>query len=98
MDIATVIEAATEEFKQKLSQQCKELDLERLTPDLAHQISRNLKQALSAAGVAGFRTFLQGYEEEAPTLDLDGDLYRWKRTSPKRFLTPFGPMVLARNL
>jgi len=98
MDIATVIEAATEEFKQKLSQQCKELDLERLTPDLAHQISRNLKQALSAAGVAGFRTFLQGYEEEAPTLDLDGDLYRWKRTSPKRFLTPFGPMVLERNL
>ena len=98
MDIATMIEAATEEFKQNLSQQCKDLDLERLTPPLAEQISRGLKQALSAAGVAGFRTFLQGYEEEAPTLDIDGGLYRWKKASPKRFLTPFGVMVLERNL
>ena len=81
-----------------MSQQCQDLELERLTPELAHQISRGLKQALSAAGVAGFRTFLQGYEEEAPTLDLDGYLYRWKRTSPKRFLPPCGPMVLERNL
>ena len=98
MDMATVIEAATEEFKQNLSQQCKNLDLERLTPPLAEQISRGLKQALSAAGVAGFRTFLQGYEKEAPTLEIDGGLYRWKMASPKRFLTPFGEMVLERNL
>jgi len=98
MDIATVIEAATEEFKQNLRQQCNDWALERLTPALAEQVSRGLKQALSAAGVAGFRTFLHGYEEEAPTLDIDGRLYRWKKTSPKRFLTPFGVMVLERNL
>ena len=98
MDIVPVIEAATQEFKQKLSHQCKDLDLDRLTPELAEQLSRGLKQALSAAGVAGFRTFLQGYEEEAPTLAIDGDLYRWKVASPKRFLTPFGEMVLERNL
>ena len=98
MDIATVIEAATQEFKQNLSQQCKDLDLDRLTPPLAEQISRGLKQALSAAGVAGFRTFLHGYEEEAPTLEIDGGLYRWKIASPKRFLTPFGEMELERNL
>lgn len=98
MDIPTVIEAATQEFKQNLSPHCKDLDLERLTPELAEQFSRSLKQALSAAGVAGFRTFLQGYEEEASTLGIDGSWYRWKRASPKRFLTPFGPMVLARNL
>jgi len=98
MDIAPMIEAATEEFKQKLRQQCKDLALERLTPELAGQISRSLKQALSAAGIAGFRTFLQGYEESAPTLDMGGRLYRWKMASRKRFLTPFGPMVLARNL
>ena len=98
MDITTVIEAATDEFKQKLNQQCQDLDLERLTPSLAEQLSRGLKQALSAAGVAGFRTFLQGYEEEAPRLEIDGEGYRWKKTSAKRFLTPFGPMVLERNL
>jgi hypothetical protein len=98
MDIARVIEAATEEFKQKLSQPCKDLDLDRLTPPLATQISRGLQQALSAAGVAGFRTFLEGYEEAALTVEWDGGLYRWKVASAKRFLTPFGPMVLDRNL
>lgn len=98
MDLARVIEAATEEFKQKLRQQCQDLDLERLTPALAEQFSQSLKQALSAAGVAGFRTFLQGYEEHAPTLEMGGEWYRWKKVSPKRFLTPFGPMVLERNL
>ena len=98
MKIATIIEAASEEFKQKLSQQCQGLDLERLTPDLAEQLSGSLKQALSAAGVAGFRTFLQGYEQEAATLEVGGSWYRWKLASPKRFLTPFGPMVLERNL
>jgi hypothetical protein len=98
MDIAPVIEAATEEFKQKLSQQCQDLNLARLTPALAEQISRSLQQALSAAGVAGFRTFLHGYEEEAPTVEIDGGLYRWKKASAKRFLTPFGEMVLERNL
>ena len=61
MDIATIIEAATEEFKQKLRHECQDSDLDRLTPELAHQMSQGLKQALSAAGVAGFRTFLQGY-------------------------------------
>ena len=98
MDISMVIEAATQEFKQNLSRQCKDWDLERLTPALAEQLSQGLQQALSAAGVAGFRTFLQGYEETAPTLEIAGGLYRWKMASPKRFLTPFGPMVLARNL
>jgi hypothetical protein len=86
------------EFKQKLRQQCQDLDLERLTPALAEQLSRGLKQALSAAGVAGFRTFLQGYEDQAATLAVGGSLYRWKKASAKRFLTPFGPMVLERNL
>ena len=90
MDLAPVIEAATEEFKQKLRQQCQDLNLERLTPALAEQLSGSLKQALSAAGVAGFRPFLQGYEEEAPTLEIGGSLYRWKRDSAKRFLTPSG--------
>ncbi len=41
---------------------------------------------------------MQGYEETAPTLAMDGGLYRWKKASPKRFLTPFGGMVLRRNL
>ena len=48
--------------------------------------------------MAGFRTFLQGYEAHTPTLDIGGGLYRWKKVSAKRFLTPFGVMVLDRNL
>ena len=98
MDIGTMIEAATQEFKQNLLHECKDWDLERLTPALSAQVSQGLKQALSAAGIASFRTFLQGYEEEAESLEIDGGLYRLKKASGKRFLTPFGVMVLQRNL
>ncbi len=98
MDIATMIEVATEEFKQNLHQQCKDWELDQLTPALATQVSQGLKQALAAAGVAGFCSFLQGYEEDALTLTIDGVLHRWKKVSAKRFLTPFGVMVLTRNL
>jgi len=98
MDIGTMIEAATQEFKQNLLHECKDWDLDQLTPSLAEHVGQGLKQALASAGIAAFRTFLQGYEEEAETLEIDGGLYRLKKASSKRFLTPFGVMVLDRNL
>lgn len=98
MLLTTMIEAATQEFKQKLSSYCENLSSQPLTPALSEQVSWGLKQALSAAGVAGFRTFLQGYEVDAPTLEMEGRIYRWKQVSAKTFLTPFGTMELGRNL
>ncbi len=97
MDIAIVIDAATEAFKQKWRPQGQDLDLERLTPDLAAPLSGRLKQAWSAAGGAGFRPVLHGDEQEAATLAVGGTWYRGPRARPNRFLPPFGPRVRART-
>ena len=98
MILEAMIDAAMDEFKQNLRQQRKELDLERLTPQLAEQVSAGLKTALAAAGVAGLRRFLEGFEVETPTLAINGVEYRRKPASAKRFMTPFGEMILRRNL
>jgi hypothetical protein len=98
MSVTALIETATQEFKQKLSACCEKLETERLTPELAEQVCEGLSQAISAAGVAGLRAFLEGYEEHNPTLLVKGTLFRQKQASAKTFLTPFGPMTLSRNL
>jgi hypothetical protein len=98
MDLTAMIEAATYEFKQKLHTVCNGEDLAELTPQVAEQVTQGLQEALAAAGVAALRTFLQACETTRPTVTVDHTLYRWKQVSEKTFLTPFGPMRLARNL
>lgn len=98
MILDAMIEAATHEFKQNLQQQSKDWDLEQLTPQLAEHVSAGLKEALASAGVAALRTFLQGFEVERPMLEVNGIAYRRKPASRKRFMTPFGEMILERHL
>lgn len=98
MSVTAMMEAATQEFKQKLSACCEKLEAERLTPELAEKVCEGLTQAISAAGVAGLRAFLEGYEVHVPTLQVNGALFRRKQASAKTFLTPFGPMRLERSL
>lgn len=98
MSVTAMIEAATQEFKQKLSAYCEELEAELLTPQLAEQVCQALTQAISAAAITGFRTFLEGYEVHTPTLCVNGTLYRFKQVSTKTFMTPFGLMTIERNL
>jgi len=98
MELDAMIDAAIDTFKQKMCEACKDFDDQRLDPPLAAQVTDALKAALSSAGVSGFRTFLEGYETDAPTILINETTYRLKQESPKRFLTPFGPMDLSRNL
>lgn len=98
MDLAEMIEAATCEFKQKLSAHCENLDLESLTPRLAEQVTSGLQEALKACGIAALRTFLEAYEVDETPKQVAGVLYRFKQQSKKTFLTPFGKMKLSRNL
>lgn len=98
MDLDAMITAAVDTLKQHLRDACKEFDAEALTPALAEQVTEGLKQALAAAGVAALQTFLTGYETDALTIRVNETVYRFKQPSPKTFLTPFGPMRLARRL
>ena len=98
MHLTNLMEAATDEFKQNLTTYCEKMEMDRLTPALAEQMSQGLQQALSAAGVTALRTFLESYETQADTLEVEGTLYRYKQPSRKRFITPFGEMSLERKL
>lgn len=98
MDLDAMITAAVATLKHHWRDACQEVDAESLTPALADQVTAGLKQALAAAGVAALQTFLAGYETEAPTIQVNETVYRFKQPSPKTFLTPFGPMCLTRRL
>ena len=47
MPLTCLIEAATDEFKQKLTAYCEKMELDRLTQALAEQMSQGRQQALS---------------------------------------------------
>ncbi len=98
MSVTAMVEAATQEFKQNLSACCEKLETGRLTPELAEKVCEGMKQAVSAAAIAGLRAFLEGYEVHTPTLQVNGMLFRRKQASAKTFLTSFGSMTLERSL
>jgi hypothetical protein len=69
-----------------------------LTPQRAEEVSRVLRETASAAWVEGFRTWLEGHQTDAPTVEVDGETYRYKLDSEKEFLTPGGRMLLNRRI
>jgi len=98
MNTDAIIEAMCNEIKQNLRAFCEQEDFEILTPEAAQRMSEGMRHALAAGGVAGFRDFLLQYEQEGGTLDHEGQLMRHKTMSPKRFMIPFGEMVLPRKI
>ena len=98
MVVERMIEAGIAEIKRNLRTFCENRDLEALTPELAEEMTRGIKQAISLAGVAMYRTFLLGYEVHASEIEVDGETYRFKFPSKKRYMTYFGEMELERNV
>ena len=98
MIVDDMITAMTETIRQNLASFCETRDFSRLTPELAEEITGGLRQVISQAGVAGYRAFLSAHEVHAQSINVDGEEYRLKSAIAKRFMTPFGSMVLDRNL
>ena len=92
-----IIEAVVEQVKAELSKSQEVLEGQ-LTPKHAEQVAALLTQATAAAWVAGYRTYLEAHDVAEPTIEVEGEVYRWKMVSEKEFLTPGGPMTLGRNL
>ena len=98
MNTEMMIDAMCDEIKQNLNDFCNHADLERLTPEVAEQMSRALSRALSAGGVAGYSAFLCQYESDTDTIAHEGKTMRLKMVQEKKFVTPFGKMTLERKL
>jgi hypothetical protein len=92
-----IIEVVVQRVKAELSKSKKVLEGE-LTPEQAERVGAALTQATTAAWVAGYQTYLEAHDTATPTIEVEGEVYRWKMASPKEFLTAGGPMVLSRSL
>jgi hypothetical protein len=97
MQAEEIIEVVVQRVKAELSNS-KEVLQGKLTPAQAERVGAALTQATTAAWVAGYQAYLEGHDTHEPTIEVEGQVYRWKMASPKEFLTAGGPMVLSRSL
>ena len=98
MNMERIIESMSCEIRRILSEFGENDNAAELTPQRAADMTGALAQAVSAAGVAGLRTFLESYEASSDTVERGGKCYRYKFDSLKRFHTFFGVMELPRRL
>ena len=62
MIVPRIIQMAMREFKQKMTELSRSWDMEHLTAELAGVVGEGLKQALTGAGQAAYRAFLESYD------------------------------------
>jgi hypothetical protein len=93
-----MIEAAMHEFKEKLTAFCKTQAEGALTPESAHAVTQGIQQALAAAGRAAFRTYLESKETHEDVIGVNGETFRFKYDSRKRFQTLWGGEAVRRRV
>lgn len=98
MIIADVVKVAIAEFEATMHTFGQHLNTQRLTAELAQQVSHALEDAFSAAGRAALKGFLESYDLQEPQLTSDDQTLRFKMYSPKTFLTRFGLIEIVRAL
>lgn len=92
-----IFEVAMERVKVELRKSAAVFEKE-LTPDSADEVAKALRRAVSGAWVDAFKSYLASHDPKKDTIEVNGEVYRWKISSAKDFLTPGGLMVLKRNL
>jgi hypothetical protein len=98
MIIQKAVKHAMEVFEQKMTGFANNTDTKELTADLALEFSSVLKNAFSEAGQRAYQTFIESYDLQEPTLEINRQILRWKMRSRKKFLTPFGTIEINRSL
>jgi len=98
MIIQKAVKLAMEVFEQKMADFTDHGNTKELTADLALQFSSVLKEAFSMAGQKAYQSFIESYDLQDPVLEINGQPFRWKMSSTKKFLTPFGTIEINRSL
>jgi hypothetical protein len=96
--LKSMVSAVMSEIKQKLEDFCKDREDEALTPNVAAEISKSLQEATLCAAREGYRTFIESYDTDVLTIQINGTTYRRKLPSPKPVMSPFGLMKVTRHL
>ena len=98
MIVSELIQVASEQFEQKMSEFGKDWDTDRLTADLASQVRIALQGAFSHASREAYQWFLERYDLQESLIEWQGRTLRFKAVSIKTFLTSFGAIPIERRL
>jgi hypothetical protein len=93
-----MIQVASREFEQKMSEVGRNWDTGRLTAELAGQVCQGLQAAFSHASRQAYKHFLEHYDLPEPQIEGPDQTLRFKAVSPKAFLTSFSLIVVDRRL
>ncbi|MFT5127236.1 MAG: hypothetical protein ACI8W8_000837 [Rhodothermales bacterium] len=98
IDAETIVRAATELFKQKLSENLQKLDpATSLTAAVADDFGKDIKTIACQAAAEGIRQFLSSFDERHDTLIVDGHTYYPREEQePKILMTIAGKIRLPR--
>jgi len=98
MNVATLLNHATTVFRQKFQEICPEGPLPELTPDSFSHLVEIFKETFSACGTAALKAYLESCDVKGGVLDSPFGKVRFKMSSDKEFLTPFGWVSVKRRL
>jgi effector-binding domain-containing protein len=98
MDMKIIISTATNEFKQKLTDFCKNHATRELTPELSQEFMKVTKDALATLGMTAVKEFIESFDCRKDHISQDGKFYRLKFKGERRFLTLFGEIKINRNI
>lgn len=98
MNLNIIITTATNKFKQKMNDFCQNTDFSQLSAESAEFLCSALKESFSFAGKSAYKTFVESFNGEKPSIKQNGKVMKLKHISVKEFLTPFGATNIERNL
>jgi hypothetical protein len=98
MVIEKMIEAGMQAFKKNLEAFCGAASEQALCPDSAQAVAYGLQPVLAVIGAAVYRAFLESKEVVAEVAMRDDEVFRFKYTSDKTFLSLWGPMSVTRRV
>jgi len=98
MIVSELIQVASRQFEQEMSEFSEDWDTDRLTANLANQVRIALQEAFSHASREAYKWFLERYDLPQALIEGQGRMLRFKAVSPKTFLTSFGTICVERRL
>lgn len=98
MTIEKMIEAGMRAFKENMETFCGDAAQEELTPESATRVARGLQEVVKAVGSSSYRAFLESKEQPQDIVSRNGQAFRFKYASEKRFMGLWGPMGVTRRV
>lgn len=92
-----IVAEATRQFRQELSELLRKWAGEELAPPAFAGLISGLKAVSNRAALTAFTRSVEARQDDTPMVERDGQRHRFKHTSSKSWLTPFGLAVVSRR-